>query len=175
MTIEEAKTLLYHNDIGITGTGNWLELGAGSGTFTNALADCLDVGSRILAVDQDKNALALIPALRNQVTINKTVADFRDLVLTGNHYDGILMANSLHYVKDQEKFLRLVNASLKPGGKICLVEYDTTSANRWVPYPIQAAAVTAIFKGLGLSNTVFINRRPSVYQRADIYSALATG
>jgi len=40
--------------------GVWADLGAGDGTFTQALARLLEPGSRIYAVDRDRAALAAL-------------------------------------------------------------------------------------------------------------------
>ena len=43
---------------GVEGSGpRWLELGAGEGAFTLALADLLGAGGQILATDRDSRAL----------------------------------------------------------------------------------------------------------------------
>ena len=86
----------------------WADLGCGSGTFTLALAELLPPGSTIEAID-------LRPGIKPQttaggVTIIPRVADFvaDDLALNG--LDGILMANSLHYVRDKPALLQKLRA-----------------------------------------------------------------
>ena len=87
---------------GVEGAGpRWLELGAGDGEFTLALADLLRAGE-ITAVDRDRWAL---PELERRVldafpatTLRTVVADFTETLPEGL-YDGILAANSLHFVE----------------------------------------------------------------------------
>jgi hypothetical protein len=103
---------------------SWADLGAGSGLFTKALSNLLPKGSSILAIDK---------------TISKidgdgiTVLKSNFLYLNFQHTDGVIMANSLHYVKDQEDFLHKLSKKTK---QLILVEYDTDKGNQWVPYPI---------------------------------------
>ena len=48
----------------------------------------------------------------------------------------IVMANSLHFVRDADKagVLRRLLSHLRPGGRFILVEYDADAGNQWVPY-----------------------------------------
>src|SRR5262245_12950400 len=59
--------------------GTWADLGAGTGTFTLALAELLGPGGRVFAVDRDGRALAQLraAAARNQhAGIEIVQADF---------------------------------------------------------------------------------------------------
>src|SRR6185295_11433175 len=84
----------------------WLDLGCGTGLFTFALAGNLPPGSKIIAIDKDEKALRKIPATVNDVVIQTRVADFVYDALDMKEVNGILIANSLHYVKDKETLLK---------------------------------------------------------------------
>lgn len=148
----------------------WADLGCGSGLFTLALAHYLAPGSTIEAID-------LHPTIRHQttpggVTIRPRIADFTrdDLVLAG--LDGILMANSLHYVRDKTAFL----ARIKEVPALLLVEYDTDRpVPRWVPYPVSFASASALFAAAGRPQVRKLGTRPSAFGRAELYGALAVG
>jgi ubiquinone/menaquinone biosynthesis C-methylase UbiE len=94
----------------------WLDLGCGTGLFTLALAGNLPPGSKIIAVDKDEKALRKIPATVNDVVIQTLAADFVYDALDVKEVDGILMANSLHYVKDKETLLKKLISSMKTNG-----------------------------------------------------------
>jgi hypothetical protein len=51
--------------------------------------------------------------------------------------DGLVIANALHFVPDDESYGPCCTLStyLKPGGRFLLVEYDAGQGNQWVPYP----------------------------------------
>jgi trans-aconitate methyltransferase len=147
----------------------WLDLGAGDGTFTLALADLLGAGSVIHAIDEDRAALSRIPR-HATVRIESHVADFTMDSWPVRAADGILMANSLHYVTSQRAFLESCVSRLMPGGEVVVVEYDLDRANPWVPYPVNRATLMQLAQGLGVVS--FVASRPSVYQRAPLYVAV---
>src|SRR5256885_1206263 len=80
-------------------SGSWVDFGAGSGTFTRALVTLLEPGSPVFAVDRDVSALA---RLRREVPNAVPVrADFaHPFRLPEDSFDGMLFANSLHFVED---------------------------------------------------------------------------
>lgn len=157
--------------------GTWLELGSGTGAFTLALAELLGPRGAIHSVDTDRGSLqqqatavrAAFPAIR----LDARVADFtRPLGFSG--MDGVLMANSLHFVKDKAPVLALVRSYLGPGGTFVLVEYDVDRGNHWVPYPIGWTTWQAVAPAAGFSRTRLVGRIPSRFLQA-IYAAAAQG
>jgi ubiquinone/menaquinone biosynthesis C-methylase UbiE len=149
----------------------WLDLGAGTGLFTVALAHYLPAASKIIAVDTDVKALKQIPAHINTVSIETRMANFIDDALDVKAVDGILMANSLHYVKDKASFLRTLAPLLKTNGYFLLVEYNRTRANQWVPYPLTINDAKLLFKKAGYVNFEVLNRRPSAFGD-EMYAAI---
>ena len=152
----------------------WADLGSGDGTFTLALADRLAPGSAIHAIDRDRAALEQLKSSAHDVRIEKHVADFTRAWPIDHPLDGILMANSLHYVRDQESLLRKLTKRLTPDGRFLIVEYDKTFPNPWVPYPLNAKALLELFAAVGYSHCQMLGTRPSSYQRGRIYAALLT-
>jgi SAM-dependent methyltransferase len=161
---------------GVAGVGPaWADLGSGGGAFTLALADLLGPGGRIVSVDRDAGALrSQAQALRLRfpgVTVDQRVADFsRPLGLAG--LDGIVMANSLHFVRDKAPVLALVRGYLREGGRLVLVEYDTDHGNPWVPYPISFATWQRLAAETGFHDARRLASVPSRFL-GSIYSAIA--
>jgi ubiquinone/menaquinone biosynthesis C-methylase UbiE len=155
--------------------GTWADLGAGSGAFTLALADLIGPHGVIHAVDRDRPSLA---ELRNafvsavpQAELRVQAADFtRRLDLAD--LDGIVMANSLHFVEDKTRVLALVRGYLKPGGRLILVEYDSDRGNPYVPHPLSFETWRALSDVSGFSGTRKLASVPSRFL-GRIYSAVS--
>jgi ubiquinone/menaquinone biosynthesis C-methylase UbiE len=160
----------------ITRGGVWADLGAGDGTFTRALAELLGPTSRIYAVERDENALDALRRWAASATADviPVAADFSLAFDPPGSalLDGMLFANSLHYVRDAKAVLARLAAWLKPGGRVVFIEYDRRSPNRWVPYPIPVATLAALAAAADLAAPSVVGSRPSIYQ-GELYVAVA--
>jgi ubiquinone/menaquinone biosynthesis C-methylase UbiE len=171
MRIIEAIQLIK-NDFPIGKTPEtWADLGAGSGTFTEALASFLPDGSVIYAVDKVQE---MQQASGSRLEIRFVKADFEKDSLPLPPLDCILMANSLHYVFDKKSLLQKLRGNLKPGGRIVVVEYDTDKPNAWVPFPITAEGLKALFPSQGFTQLTDLGRRSSIYGQGDLYAISIT-
>jgi ubiquinone/menaquinone biosynthesis C-methylase UbiE len=146
--------------------GIWADLGAGSGAFTLALAELLGAGGIIHAVDRDRRALdQLARALRAAypgVDLHLRVADFTQ-TLPLPPLDGIVMANSLHFVEAKGAVLAQVRGSLRAGGRLVVVEYNTDRGNRWVPFPFSFATWQSLARQAGFAHTELLATHPSSF------------
>ena len=150
----------------------WADLGCGSGLFTKALAELLPKDSMIYAVDVDAKAVQKVPGQYSSVNIEISVMDFSSGENPFHHMDGILMANSLHYVKNKEPFLNRMMDALKEGGYFLLVDYDMNKANSWVPYPLPIAAAEELLLKCKACSFQLLNKRKSVFGDQMMYAAL---
>jgi SAM-dependent methyltransferase len=154
----------------------WADLGAGGGTFTQALHELLPTGSRIFAIDRDAAAVSKVArwAAQNAPEVSATVGDFSKQADLRSlpPLDGILLANALHFVRDAQFVLAQVVGMVRPGGRVVLIEYDRRGASRWVPYPIPMANLPALAAQAGLEAPSIVATRPSEYQGI-LYVALA--
>lgn len=149
----------------------WADLGCGSGLFTLTLASLLQPGSTVYAVDRH-------PAIEQQLTTNQVSIqpqknDFvkKDLGLLD--LDGILMANSFHYVKDKPVLLKTLKAILRPAHFLLIVEYDRTKpVPVWVPYPLGFAALESLFRNAGYANITRLGQMPSAFGGSNLYGAI---
>jgi ubiquinone/menaquinone biosynthesis C-methylase UbiE len=170
MELSTAIRLIRKGIVKNTDAQTWAELGAGKGLFTQALSSILPEHSSIDVVDQDAVALQSIrESLR--VSLNRVAANFEVAAFKPRHYDGILMANALHFVKDRESFVKKIETYLKPEGRLVIVEYDLSRANTWVPWPVNFSGLTTIAANAGFS-IVKLETEPSRYNQLDIYSAV---
>ena len=155
----------------------WLELGAGSGAFTMALLDLLGEEASVVAVDRDANALRRLEegARRRfpSTAVSSVLADFtQPLSVEPASFDGVLMANSLHFVRDKEPVLGSAIRTLKPGGRFLLVEYGSDLGNRWVPWPIGYPTWAELAARVGLGDTHLIGEVPSRFL-GSMYAAVS--
>lgn len=153
----------------ITSThGTWADIGAGTGTFTEALFHILESG-KVIATDKSPHSLYSLKSPAH-ISFEIVDADFtKPMELPELH--GILMANALHYAKDHEAAFINVYQHLKPGGTFLLIEYDTDKANPpWVPYPISKQKAITLFNRTGLQHVALINTRDSIYQDGGLYA-----
>src|SRR5215472_12435061 len=145
---------------------NWADLGAGEGAFTLALADVLGPPAHIVAIDKDARALRAIAG-----RFETRAADFtRPLDL--HDLDGVLMANSLHLVRDKQPVLESVRAMLKRGGRLVIVEYGADRGNMWVPHPFTYERWETMAARAGFRNTRLLRTVPSRWL-GSMYSALS--
>ena len=148
---------------------SWCDLGCGSGTFTMALAHLLAPGSTIHAVDLDQKALDGIPGQHDGVEIRKIVGDLQSSSLRLPPVDGILMANTLHFIKEQQAFLKRLQSV---ADRFLIVEYERSKPNRWGPYPVGFERLRQLFTEAGVKRVEKLATRPSLFG-SRMYSALA--
>lgn len=154
--------------------GIWADLGAGIGNFSWALAELLGPHATIYAVDRDGKAIrhlhqrlaqsapgaAIIP---QQADITRRL----DLPVL----DGLIMANALHFIRDQPAALGLAAGYLRPGGRMLVVEYDLRTPLPWTPFPVSLARLAALAPGAGLASPRQIGRRVSPSSGVAMFAA----
>ena len=169
MNISDAISLINHSSALKNSPEIWADLGCGAGTFTEALSNILPENSEIIAIDKSQQKLPL--SYQNSVKIAFLHSDFEKEELQLPSLDGILMANSIHYVKNKSELLKRLITLFKERPKFLLVEYDTSSANPWVPFPLPFSELKKLFDDVGLTSIEKIGERNSLYGEK-MYSAL---
>ena len=135
---------------GISGKSaqHWADLGCGGGTFTTALAGVLPWDSYIHAADKDPQHL---PARINEVSIGFNRLNFNSDSLAFSDLDGILMANSLHFVRDKAQLFKRLENCFKAERRYIIVEYEGRWPSPWVPYPVPYLKLVDLAKGYEVS------------------------
>ncbi len=156
--------------------GIWTDLGSGTGAFTLALAELLGAQGRIYSVDKDGGALRQQEQAMRQfapmMQVTYMTADFtRPLDLPT--LDGVVMANSLHFVRKKDEVLQRVAGYLRPGGRLLIVEYNSDRSNMWVPYPFSFETWEWLASKNRFVETRLLERRPSRFLN-EIYSAVSS-
>ena len=173
MTPDEARALIERG-VHEPG-GSWADLGAGTGTFTVALAGVLGPLGTVYAVERDRAALRALRSIaggNGTARIEVVQADFtHELDLPP--LAGILAANALHFVprSEQAGVLTRLAALLDADGRILLVEYDRDRGNPYVPYPIARERLRRLARDAGFGPPSFLAERPSDYG-GELYSAV---
>lgn len=171
--IEKARTLLRP---GVPGPGGvWADIGCGDGIFTAALHSLIQPGGEIYAVDKSRRALeALTRDFRAGfpgTALHPTLADFTH-PLALPPLDGLVMANSLHFVKKKTPVLARLTGLLKPGGRLIVVEYNTSRGNFAVPHPLDEAGFLILARKAGLCEARIQAKIPSTFL-GEMYAGLA--
>lgn len=161
--------------------GKWADLGAGSGAFTLALRELIGPTARIHAVDKDGASLRELERAYEGRFGEANSLRLQRADLSGKlelpPLDGALMANSLHFFKDQVSILRRVGDLLKRGGQLLIVEYNSDQGNPWVPHPLSFKRFEVLAEASGFAKPRLVATHPSSFMR-EIYSAqslVATG
>jgi ubiquinone/menaquinone biosynthesis C-methylase UbiE len=155
--------------------GIWADFGSGEGAFTLALAELAGPAVTIYSVDRDGERLETqrhaLERMFPDLHVSYIAADFT-LPPKLPPLDGLLMANSLHFVTDKVGLLRSVKASLKARGRLVLVEYDADRGSTWVPYPLTYAMFVDLAQEAGFAKTDLTATVASSFLR-EMYCAVA--
>lgn len=155
--------------------GAWAELGAGRGAFTAALRSLLSPAATIYAIDHDGAAVRQLARMAAEpgAAIVPRQADFTT-PLQLPPLDGMLMANALHFIRDQSEVFAALIAHLRTGGRMLLVEYDLQRSVPWVPFPVPPARFAELAAQTGLSEPRIVGMRHSPSTGITMYAAVAT-
>ena len=147
----------------------WADLGAGTGTFTVALARLVGRAGMVYAVDREPSSVDALSIVAKEndserARIIVIQGDFTEkLELVG--CDGALLANALHFVDgdQQVRVLRRVADGVEDTGRIVIVEYDNRAPSPWVPYPVSLARLADLAQQARLGEPEQLGRRRSMF------------
>jgi glycerol uptake facilitator-like aquaporin len=92
--------------------------------------------------------------------IRKIVVDLQSASLRLPSVDGVLMANTLHFIQEQQVFLRRL---LSVADCFLIVEYERSKPNRWGPYPVGFERLRQLFTEAGVERVEKVATRPSLF------------
>jgi ubiquinone/menaquinone biosynthesis C-methylase UbiE len=173
LKLQEAIALIQTDNFFKKAPTVWADLGCGSGLFTEALASLMVPESTIYAVDKNISSFKLKPTTDN-IFIKKIESDFVNYISELKNLDGIMMANSLHFIKDKMAFLKVAKDAFRTLPCFLIVEYDTDMSNPWVPFPLSFKTLKSIFETLGYSTIRKLHEKKSLYNTSNIFSAIIT-
>lgn len=153
----------------------WADLGSGEGAFTLAFRDIAGLQSTIYSLDKNKSSLEIQKKeFEKQFPESNIIFLQQDFTekLELPQLDGIIMANSLHYVQNKAQILEQLLTLLKPGGMFILIEYNVDSGNVWVPFPISFPSFKQLAAEVQLREPTLLHTVSSSFLK-EIYSAKA--
>lgn len=156
-------------------SGQWADIGAGDGIFTQLLLEWLTPGSRVVAVDRDGGALRRLTqglTAANRARVETVQADFTQPLALPAALDGLLCANALHFVREPLPVLTPLVTRLRPGGKVIIIEYNAARGNWAVPHPFRDSTCLQLLTAAGLTRAQIVTREPSSFL-GEIYTATA--
>ena len=168
---------LLRSGVSAPGPSTWADFGSGGGAFTLALAELLGPSGHIISVDKDPAALreqqSRMRSNHPDTSVEYITTDFTSS-LSLPALDGIVMANSLHFIRpaDKDAVLQRIKGYLKPRGRLILVEYNVDHGNTWVPYPLSYTSWEQLASRNGFVDTRLLDTVPSRFL-SQIYAALS--
>jgi ubiquinone/menaquinone biosynthesis C-methylase UbiE len=120
--------------LGITAGQVVADVGAGTGYYTVRLAERVGPTGRVFATDIQPEMLDLLRARVGRArldNVNLVLSAAADPRLPEGLFDLVLMVDVYHELARPQEVLRRLRASLKPDGRLVLVEFRKESA--WVP------------------------------------------
>jgi predicted methyltransferase len=104
------------------------DLGAGTGYFAARLANMLPMG-RIYAVDVEPDMVRFLGerAKREKLDNLVAVAGKPDNPRLPQKVDLILLVDVYHHIEDRVRYFRALAASLRPGGRIAIIDFTLDS------------------------------------------------
>jgi ubiquinone/menaquinone biosynthesis C-methylase UbiE len=122
---EWQKPLTVLDFLGVEPGDTVADLGAGTGYFTRFLSRQVAEPGKVYAVDIEQEMLDYLMT-REDVTEERVIpvlAEPDDPGLPDGEIDIVVVMNTWHHIKKRSKYLRLLQESLSPEGRIAIVDY----------------------------------------------------
>lgn len=142
------------------------DLGCGTGRIAAQVAPFV---ARVIAVDESE---AMLGAARTRMIGTENVelrhGSLQQLPVMGQELDAAFLFLVLHYLPTPELAIREAARTLKPGGKLMVVEmrphgrteYQQTMGHRWLGF--EESTVRGWYEGAGLASPRFVPLAPDV-------------
>jgi ubiquinone/menaquinone biosynthesis C-methylase UbiE len=140
-------------------------VGAGAGYFTWRLAQRVGPAGKVIAVEIQPKMLEMIAQdlkQRNIGNVDLVLGDERDPRLPANALDLVLLANAYHEFSQPEAMMAAVRRSLKPDGRVVVLEYRKEDAYTPIeePHKMNLRDVRAEIESMGFETEQVIQTLP---------------
>jgi ubiquinone/menaquinone biosynthesis C-methylase UbiE len=128
----ESREIFKHRDeivaaLGLKPGTNVADVGAGTGFFSRMIAEKVQPGGVVYAVDIARNFLDHIEKLNkeNNITNIKTVlCDQHSTQLPENSVDVVFVCDTYHHFEFPQHTLESIHKALRPGGTLVIVDFE---------------------------------------------------
>jgi SAM-dependent methyltransferase len=118
--------------------GSLLELAAGTGAVTRALAAALPAGTRIVATDRNQPMLDRAAAVGVSQTVEWRQADALELPFDDASFDAVVCQFGVMFFPDRPKAFAEAHRVLRPGGRLVFNTWDRIEENEFADAVTQA-------------------------------------
>ena len=132
-----------------------VDLGSGAGYFALKLSPAVGKRGQVLAVDLRKLSLFFLwtrALLGGQHNIHVILGQADDPHLSSGSVDAVLICNAYHEFSNPERMLDHVSDSLRPGGRIVVVDRGPRAAERAHEVPLSIVAGELRRKGFEIAS-----------------------
>lgn len=117
-----------------------LEVAAGTGVVTRALAAALPTGTRIVATDRNQPMLNRAAAVGTAQPVEWRQADALDLPFDDASFDAVICQFGVMFFSDRVKAFAEARRVLRPGGRLLFNTWDRIELNEFADVVTQALA-----------------------------------
>ena len=106
------------------------DMGCGNGFYTLQIARLVGPAGKVLAVDIQPEMLHLLAeraAGEGATNVEPILGTVVDPKLPQDGVDLLLLVDVYHHIEDRERYFRALGASLRPGGRIAIIDFTLDS------------------------------------------------
>ena len=144
-----------------------VDLGAGTGYFLSDLSEAVGTHGRVLALDSEPAMVDFMMKRVEEEGLRNVRPDFippDDPSLSPRSVDRVLIVNTWHHIRDREEYARKLLTTLRPGGRILVVDFtDDSPIGPPANHRLTPQTVADELRGAGFDVTVTEESLPYQY------------
>jgi ubiquinone/menaquinone biosynthesis C-methylase UbiE len=130
------------------------DIGAGTGYFTRRFAKAVVPGGRALGLDIENSLVNYMKEDARKLNLKNyeaRVVKLDDPELEPRSVDVVFLCNTYHHIDNRNEYFKKVSKSLKPGGRVVIVDYYKRKMPEGAPprHKLSKNAVVQEFKDAG--------------------------